>query len=88
MNMKIDAAFTPSDRLPFEIVERKGLGHPDTLADGLAENAEIEYCNYCLREFGCIPHHNFDKLTLRMCKQIWVGGKFTEPVRLTFLGRG
>lgn len=90
MNVKVDSAFIPPSRLPFEIVERKGLGHPDTLADGLAENAEIEYCNYCLREFGCVPHHNFDKLTLTggMCKQVWGGGKFIEPVRLAFLGRG
>ena len=22
---------------PFEVVERKGLGHPDTLADGISE---------------------------------------------------
>lgn len=28
---------SPGD-LPLELVERKGLGHPDTLCDALAEN--------------------------------------------------
>lgn len=50
------------NNLPFEIVERKGLGHPDTLADGLAEAVSNEYSKYCLHEFGVIPHHNVDKL--------------------------
>ena len=27
----------PADAGPVEIVERKGLGHPDTICDGLAE---------------------------------------------------
>jgi S-adenosylmethionine synthetase len=47
---------------PWEIVERKGLGHPDSLADGLAEAVSLDYSNYCLGKFGCIPHHNVDKL--------------------------
>jgi len=33
---------------PIEIVERKGLGHPDTLADLIAENfsKNYEFTNY------------------------------------------
>ena len=45
-----------------EVVERKGMGHPDTLADKLAEICSRTYSNYCLNKFGCVLHHNFDKL--------------------------
>lgn len=45
-----------------EVVERKGMGHPDTLADKLAEICSRTYSNYCLEKFGCVLHHNFDKL--------------------------
>lgn len=50
------------EQQPFEIVERKGLGHPDTLADALADIISIAYSRYCLERFGVIPHHNLDKL--------------------------
>lgn len=47
-----------------EVVERKGLGHPDTLADGLAEAVSNEYSSYCREKFGAVLHHNVDKLSL------------------------
>lgn len=55
--MKIDITYTlrTPDKEDFEVVERKGLGHPDTLADGIAEIVEIEYAKYCLNMFGYIP---------------------------------
>jgi S-adenosylmethionine synthetase len=46
------------------IVERKGWGHPDTLADHLAERLSRTYGRYTLAEFGAVLHHNFDKLGL------------------------
>ena len=48
----------------FEFVERKGEGHPDTLADGLAEHLSVKYSNYTLKNFGAVLHHNFDKVGL------------------------
>lgn len=48
---------------PYEVVERKGLGHPDTLADGLAEAISNEYSRYCLDNYGAILHHNVDKIS-------------------------
>ena len=51
----------PEDR-NIEIVERKGLGHPDTLADKLAEECSRVYSVYCMEHFGCVLHHNIDKL--------------------------
>lgn len=47
---------------PVDIVERKGLGHPDTLADALAERMSVAYSRHCLGRFGAVLHHNLDKL--------------------------
>lgn len=46
----------------FEVVERKGVGHPDSLADALANEVSIAYSQHCLKNIGVIPHHNIDKL--------------------------
>jgi len=35
-----------SDLLPVEIVERKGIGHPDTVCDALAEELSRAYSKY------------------------------------------
>lgn len=48
----------------FEIVEIKGLGHPDTLADNLAEELSCNYSLYTKKKYGAILHHNFDKVAL------------------------
>jgi len=48
--------------LPIEIVERKGVGHPDSLADALANEVSVHFSRHCLRQFGIILHHNVDKL--------------------------
>ena len=79
----------PIDSQPFEIVERKGIGHPDTLADGVAEAVSIEYSRYCLKEFGAVLHHHFDK-TVIMGGQAKIDfgiGKIEKPIRLIINGR-
>jgi S-adenosylmethionine synthetase len=50
---------------PIEVIERKGLGHPDTLADALAERMSLAYSRHCRERFGAVLHHNLDKLYLR-----------------------
>ncbi|MEK8173286.1 methionine adenosyltransferase [Streptomyces sp. M19] len=50
--------------LPYELVERKGVGHPDTMCDAMAERMSRYYSQYCLKEFGGVAHHWFDKVTL------------------------
>jgi S-adenosylmethionine synthetase len=78
----------PADA-PVEVVERKGLGHPDTLADALAERLSVAYSRYCLERFGAVLHHNLDKLYLRggQCR-IGLGDfEMTEPVTLIIGGR-
>lgn len=71
------------------VVERKGLGHPDTLADHLAERLSQAYSRLTLREFGAVLHHNFDKLALLGgASEVRYGsGRITAPVRVLVNGR-
>lgn len=71
------------------VVERKGWGHPDTLADHLAERLSQVYSRHTLREFGAVLHHNFDKLALLGgASEVRYGsGRVTSPVRVLVNGR-
>ncbi|RYF00573.1 MAG: S-adenosylmethionine synthetase, partial [Oxalobacteraceae bacterium] len=64
MKSFIRVARTPRIELPFEVVERKGVGHPDTLADAIAENMSRRYSQYVREKFGGYAHHWFDKVVL------------------------
>jgi S-adenosylmethionine synthetase len=78
----------PSNR-PIEIVERKGIGHPDTLSDALAEHLSVTYAYYTLSRFGAILRHQFDKTGL-MCGRSKVSfghGEQLEPIRVLLNGR-
>lgn len=86
--LRLDPACDPENR-EFEIVERKGIGHPDTLADGIAELCSIKYSEYCLAEFGVILHHNLDKVGVfgGLARFSWTDGHFARPLRVVFGGR-
>ncbi|MFE4212246.1 methionine adenosyltransferase [Streptomyces sp. NPDC056844] len=75
--------------LGVEVVERKGVGHPDTLADSIAELASIRYSEYCLREFGAVLHHNLDKVAVLGGRARFgdTDGTYDRPVRVIFGGR-
>ena len=45
-----------------EFVERKGIGHPDSIADGLAEGVSRALCKMYLERYGRILHHNTDEV--------------------------
>jgi len=49
---------------PTEIVERKGIGHPDTLADLVAETFSNSYSLITLEKFGKILNHCSDDVVL------------------------
>ncbi|MFJ2745442.1 methionine adenosyltransferase [Streptomyces sp. NPDC087440] len=72
-----------------EVVERKGVGHPDTLADGIAELAAIRYSAYCLAEFGAVLHHNLDKVAVLGGRARFgeKDGTYGRPLRVVFGGR-
>lgn len=78
------------DTLPVEIVERKGIGHPDSLCDGMAERISVEYSKWCLEHFGMILHHNFDKVQLVAgeANVYYGGGEMIRPIRIQIAGRG
>lgn len=73
----------------FEIVERKGYGHPDTIADDLAEELSRVYSNYTKSHFGAVLHHNFDKVGLMGGETKLEFGKYriTSPIRVLLNGR-
>jgi S-adenosylmethionine synthetase len=72
-----------------EIVERKGIGHPDSLIDGIMEEISRELSKAYLNEFGKILHHNVDKG--QICgggtKVEFGGGIFTKPIYILLSGR-
>ena len=59
--LKIDNGYLDPEDLNVEIVERKGIGHPDTIADALANECSKKYSLACLEKFGAVLHHNIDK---------------------------
>ena len=66
-----------------EIVERKGLGHPDTICDAVAEAIAVALVAAYREMFGFVPHFNADKALLLAG---WVehrfgGGRLIEPAR-------
>jgi len=52
---------TPVFAQKIEIVERKGIGHPDSLTDAICEAASRVVSNYYIEKDGFIHHHNLDK---------------------------
>lgn len=75
---------TPTFRRRFEIVERKGIGHPDTICDLMMDKVSIELSKLYLKETGVIQHHNMDKTMLVAGKteNRFGGGKVIKPMKL------
>jgi S-adenosylmethionine synthetase len=74
---------------PVEIVERKGLGHPDTICDALAEALSLRLCRFYLDRCGMIMHHNVDKALLRrgQANPRFGGGEVLAPIEIYLAGR-
>jgi S-adenosylmethionine synthetase len=72
-----------------EIVERKGLGHPDTICDALAEQFSVALSRFYLQKFDLILHHNVDKVLLRggVSQPAFGGGRVISPIEVFFAGR-
>lgn len=84
---KIDK--TPVFRAETEIVERKGMGHPDSIADGIAENVSRALCRLYLEKYGKILHHNTDECEVvgGQSAPKFGGGKILEPAYILVCGR-
>lgn len=67
-----------------EIIERKGIGHPDFMCDAIMESISVELSKEYLKEFGTILHHNIDKglLAAGIVQKKFSGGKVIKPMEL------
>lgn len=72
-----------------EFVERKGIGHPDSLIDGIVENVSLELIKEYRKKAGMILHHNVDKgLIIGGIADVSFGsGKITKPIEIIVAGR-
>ncbi|MHA1617594.1 MAG: methionine adenosyltransferase [Candidatus Njordarchaeales archaeon] len=79
----------PVENLPVEIVERKGLGHPDTICDGVVERVAIYLTQYYSEHFGFPLHFNVDKAVLVGGRALprFGGGEVLEPIIIHIVGR-
>ncbi|WP_449463240.1 methionine adenosyltransferase [Tardisphaera miroshnichenkoae] len=75
---------TPLYAQPLEVVERKGIGHPDTICDGVVEEFSHQLAAAYWKKFNDIYHYNVDKAFLRAgrAEQNWGGGKIIKPMLL------
>jgi S-adenosylmethionine synthetase len=79
----------PADEQPIEVVERKGLGHPDTICDALAEGLSLALSRFYRERFGAVLHHNVDKALLwgGRSRPAYGGGEVLAPVEIYLAGR-
>ncbi|MQL54592.1 methionine adenosyltransferase [Acidianus ambivalens] len=77
------------NNLPVELVERKGTGHPDYIADSASEEASRKLSLYYLKKFGTILHHNLDKTLVvgGQAQPEFKGGEVIQPIYIIVAGR-
>jgi S-adenosylmethionine synthetase len=74
----------PVARRRLELVERKGLGHPDTVCDSLVEAVSVALNRMYLERLGAIAHYNIDKalLVAGQCSKAFGSGAMSRPMQL------
>jgi S-adenosylmethionine synthetase len=78
---------TPLEEQRLEIVERKGLGHPDYICDAVMEQISLRLSMEYLEKAGTILHHNVDKsLLVAGQSEIRFGGGFVKQPMLFVFG--
>lgn len=87
MNLSVTtrAAYAP----PVEFVERKGVGHPDTICDRLAEDLACKLAIQYLERTGKVQAFNVDKAVLAAGSVDvgFGGGEYKTPSRLVLVGK-
>jgi len=89
-NIRVEpASGTPVEDQEVEIVERKGLGHPDSICDGIAESVSRALAQTYLDRFGTVLHYNTDEtqLVAGTAAPAFGGGEVLEPIYLLIVGR-
>jgi S-adenosylmethionine synthetase len=72
-----------------EIVERKGIGHPDSICDGIAESVSQALAQAYLDRVGKVLHYNTDETQLAAgtAAPAFGGGEVLEPIHVLIVGR-
>ncbi|MFA7153831.1 MAG: methionine adenosyltransferase [Methanoregulaceae archaeon] len=89
-NIRVEALHqVPLEQQQIELVERKCIGHPDSLADGIAESVSRALSMAYLEECGAILHHNTDQGEIVAGESIpkYGGGKIIKPIYMLINGR-
>ncbi|MGQ9530232.1 MAG: methionine adenosyltransferase [Candidatus Bathycorpusculaceae bacterium] len=81
-----DLKQTPLEKQRIEIVERKGLGHPDYICDAVMDHISINLSKEYLEKAGSILHHNVDKslLVAGEAEPRFGGGIVKQPMLFVF----
>ena len=79
----------PAPLRDIEIVERKGIGHPDSVSDALAETVSRALCKMYKKEIGTVLHHNTDETQIAAGKAApkFGGGCIIDPTYILLVGR-
>ncbi|WP_200831026.1 methionine adenosyltransferase [Haloarcula mannanilytica] len=72
-----------------EIVERKGIGHPDSICDGVAESVSRRLAQTYIDRVGKVLHYNTDEtqLVAGNAAPAYGGGEVLEPIYFLIVGR-
>jgi len=75
---------TPLEQQKLEIVERKGIGHPDCICDAIMDRISVKLSQEYKKKTGEIRHHNIDKSLLAAgeTETRFGGGKVKKPMLL------
>jgi S-adenosylmethionine synthetase len=79
----------PIEKAKVLICEKKGVGHPDTIMDGICEYSSRELSKHYLKHFGTVLHHNVDKglLVAGTSTPKFGGGRVITPIKFIICGR-
>lgn len=89
-NIKVEKLLqTPVEKQQIELVERKGIGHPDSISDGLAEAVSRALCKEYLSKCGAVLHHNTDETQIVAGRSSpkFGGGEILQPIYILLVGR-
>jgi S-adenosylmethionine synthetase len=87
--MKLSTTTREAYHPSVEFVERKGVGHPDTICDHLSEELARELASEYVAHTGSVQHFNVDKAILAAGSVDihFGGGTHTRPSRLVLVGK-
>ncbi len=76
----------PVGEQPLEIVERKGLGHPDHICDAIMNEVSVALSKEYLKRYETVLHHNIDKALLAAgeVRRRFGGGEVKRPMLMIF----